>query len=142
MNSNNAPKWFIIVAALALVWNLFGVMAFVMHANMSPDAIAALPEAERALYESYPMWALIAFACAVFGGVLGSLLLVLKKSLAVPVLLISLIGVLVQMGHSFLIARSHEVYGPESIALPILVLVIAIYLVMLAGKAKKRGWTD
>lgn len=145
MNSRNtvpAPKWFIVFAILALVWNLLGVMAFYMQVNMTPDTIAAMPEAEQALYNSYPIWALIAFACAVFGGVLGSLLLVLKKNLAGPLLLISLIGVLVQVGHTVFVAKAYEVYGPGSLAMPVLLVVIAAYLVMLAGKAKKNSWTS
>ena len=144
MNSNptaKAPKWFTIFAVLALLWNLLGVMAFGMQVSMSPEDMAALPDAERALYASYPTWALIAFACAVFGGALGSLLLLMKKNLAGPVLLLSLLGVLVQMGHSFFIAKSYEVYGPGALVMPIMVVVVAVYLVMLAGKAKKNGWT-
>ncbi|HET6564487.1 MAG TPA: hypothetical protein VFG52_03665, partial [Xanthomonadales bacterium] len=117
-------------------------MAFVMHVNMSPEALATLPEAEQALYNSYPAWALVAFAVAVFGGALGSLLLVLRKNLAGPVLQLSLVAVLIQMGHSMFIAKSYEVYGPGSVVMPIMVIVVAIYLVMLAAKAKKNGWTS
>lgn len=145
MNSRNtvpAPKWFIAFAILALVWNLLGVMAFYMQVNTTPDTIATMPEAEQALYNNYPGWALIAFACAVFGGVLGSLLLVLKKNLAGPLLLISLIGVLVQVGHTVFVAKAYEVYGPGSLVMPIMLVVIAAYLVMLAGKAKKNSWTS
>ncbi|MDZ4729274.1 MAG: hypothetical protein SH820_04965 [Xanthomonadales bacterium] len=145
MNSysgSSAPKWFTIFAILALLWNLLGVMAFVMQATMSPEALAALPEAEQALYNNYPTWALVAFGVAVFGGALGSLLLALKKNVAGPVLLISLIGVLLQTGHSFFGAKAYEVYGPSSLIMPIMVVVIAIYLVMLAAKAKNNGWTN
>lgn len=145
MNSNNtvpAPKWFTVFAILALAWNLLGVMAFYMQLNMTPEAIAALPEAEQALYNNYPGWALIAFACAVFGGVLGSLLLILKKNLAGTLLLISLIGVVVQAGHTVFVAKAYEALGPGSLAMPLMLLVIAAYLVMLAGKAKKNAWTS
>jgi len=145
MNSysgSSAPKWFTFFAILALLWNLLGVMAFVMQATMSPEALAALPEAEQALYNNYPTWALVAFGVAVFGGALGSLLLALKKNVAGPVLLISLIGVLLQTGHSFFGAKAYEVYGPSSLIMPIMVVVIAIYLVMLAAKAKNNGWTN
>jgi hypothetical protein len=144
MNSSSspAPRWFTIFAILALLWNLLGVAAFVMQATLSPEAIAAMPEAEQALYNNYPSWALIAFAVGVFGGLVGSLLLVLKKNLAGPVLWLSLIGVLIQMGYGFLIARSHEVLGPTSVIMPLVVIVIAVYLVMLAAKAKRNGWTS
>ena len=59
------PRWFSVVAWVALVWNLLGVMAFAAQMMMTPEMLAALPEAERNLYENVPMWATIAFACAV-----------------------------------------------------------------------------
>ncbi len=138
---SNAPKWFTIVAILALAWNLFGVMAYMMQVNMTADDIAALPAAEQALYNNYPAWAMIAFGVAVFGGTLGSLLLVLKKNLAGPVLQLSLIAALIQMVHSLFIAKAYEVYGPTSLILPLAVIVIAALLVLLAARAKKNGWT-
>jgi len=145
MNSNNtvpAPKWFTIFAILALLWNLLGVMAFYMQVNMTSEALSALSEAEQALYTNYPQWALLAFAVAVFGGVLGCLLLVLKKSLAGPVLLLSLVGLLIQMGHSIFIAKAYEVQGTGALVMAVALVVIAVYLVLLAGKAKKSGWTS
>jgi hypothetical protein len=145
MNSTpavKAPKWFNVVAIVALVWNLFGVMSFIFHSTMSPEALAALPDAERELYAQYPTWTYVAFAIAVFGGTLGSLLLILKKNLAGPILILSLIAILIQMYHSVFIADSMAVYGPGSLVMPVLVIAIAIYLVLLANKAKKSGWTS
>jgi hypothetical protein len=144
MNSSTsaAPRWFTIFAILALLWNLMGIAAFVMQATISPQALAALPEAEQALYNNYPMWALIAFGAGVFGGALGSLLLVMKKNLAGPVLWISLIAVVIQMGYAVFIARVHELLGADALIMPVMVVVIAVYLVMLAAKAKRNGWTS
>jgi len=134
------PGWFKVVAGVALVWNLMGVMAFVSDRMMTPEMIAALSQPEQALYANLPMWATVAFAFAVFGGALGCLLLVLRKSLAVIVLAISLIGVLVQMFHSFFISNSVEVYGPSVAIMPTMVVVVAIALVLLARSAKSKRW--
>ena len=60
------PRWFIVTAALAVVWNLLGVAAFVMQISMTPEMIAELPEAQQALLESMPQWVLIAFAIATY----------------------------------------------------------------------------
>lgn len=141
-STNKAPKWFMIVAVAALVWNLLGVMAYLMQVTMGPDALAALPEAQRQLYENTPAWATAAFAVAVNGGALGCLLLVLKKNLAGIFLQLSLAGVLVQMFHSFFMSNSFEVFGPGGMIMPVMVLVIAIYLVTLAAKAKTLRWTN
>ena len=141
-SSKTAPKWFMIVAGILLVWNLFGVMAYIMQVTMGPEALAALPEAQRQLYENTPVWATAAFAVAVNGGTLGCLLLILKRSLAGIFLQLSLAGVLVQMFHSFFISNAYEVFGPGGTVMPVMVLVIAVYLVFLAAKAKANHWTS
>jgi len=38
--------------------------------------------------------------------------------------------------------RSFEVFGPGGMVMPVMVIVIAVYLVMLAAKAKSNKWTS
>jgi len=141
-NEKTIPKWFIPVAILAMVWNLMGVMAFISQVMMTPEMIAELPQAEQVFYTSLPLWATMAFACAVFGGAFGSLALLMKKMLAEPLLILSLVGVAVQMFHSFVISNSFEVFGPGGAIMPAMIVIIAIVLVRLTGKAKINGWLN
>lgn len=136
------PRSFWIIAAVALVWNLLGVMAYIMQMTMTEEALLALPAAERALYENVPAWATSAFAIAVNAGALGCILLLLRRAWAVPVLIVSLAGVLVQMYHSLFIARSIDVYGLGGLSMPVLVVVIAVFLVWYARQAHSRNWID
>jgi hypothetical protein len=138
--STNPPKMFYWVSGAALVWNLLGVMAYVGQVTMSPEVLDSLPEAQRALYESTPSWATSAFAIAVNAGAIGCLLLVLRKALALPVLLLSLTGVLVQMFHNFFLSDAVEVMGAAAVVGPVFVIVIGIYLVWFANDAKQKGW--
>ncbi|MDH4013213.1 MAG: hypothetical protein OEU33_04170, partial [Chromatiales bacterium] len=55
--SNQPTRWFWILAIAALVWNLLGVMAYVMQVSMTEEALALLPEDQRVLYETVPAWA-------------------------------------------------------------------------------------
>ena len=137
-----APGWYMIVVVILFIWNLLGVMAYIMQATMSPETLAAMPDAQREMYENTPAWATAAFALAVHGGALGCLLLILRKNLASLFLQISLAAVLVQMFHSFFMSKSFEVFGPGEMVMPVLVIVIAIYLVTLAAKAKAQKWTN
>lgn len=139
---SKAPKWFMIVAAVLLVWNLLGVMAYIMQVMMTAETLAALPQEQRELYENTPAWATAAFAVAVNFGALGCVLLLLKRNLAGLFLQMSLAGVLVQMFHSFFMSKSFEVFGPGGLVMPVMVIVIAIYLVVLAARAKANGWTS
>ena len=71
---------FWIIGAVALIWNVMGFINF--FGQMNADALAAMPKAQRAIIEGRPAWATGAFAIAVFGGALGCLLLLLRKSAA------------------------------------------------------------
>ena len=141
-STNKLPTSFYIISGAALVWNLLGVMAYVMQVTMTQEAMNALPEAERMLLENAPVWATSAFAIAVNGGALGCLLLLLRQAWAFPVLVASLVGVLLQMYHSFFIANSIEVYGPGRMIMPAMILVIAIFLVWYSKGAKEKGWIN
>lgn len=141
MTSVNKPAtWFWIVSAIALVWNLMGVMAYIAQVTISAETLQALPDNERALYESAPTWATAAFAIAVWGGVLGSILLLIRKKWATAVLIVSFIGIVVQMIHSFFIANSFEVYGPGGLVMPVMILIFGAGLIWFSRKAEANGW--
>ena len=139
-SSNKPATWFWIVSAIALVWNLMGAIAYIAHVMITPEAIQALPEAEQALYHSKPAWATAAFAFAVWGGTVGCILLLLRKKIATPVFTLSLLGVLVQMYHSFFVIDSMAVYGPGGMIMPIMVILIGIFLIWFSRNATNRGW--
>ena len=85
---------FWVIGVIALVWHLMGSMNFVMQMNRS--AVADMPESYRIVIEGRPLWATAAFAVAVFGGAIGSVLLLLRKPAAIFLFIASLLGVLVQ----------------------------------------------
>ncbi len=138
--SNKPATWFWIVSTLALVWNLMGAMAYLAQVTMSPETLQALPENERALMESTPAWATGAFAVAVWGGTLGSILLLLRTKLASLVFILSFVGILVQMVHAFGMSKSIEVYGPGGMIMPTMVLIIGAGLIAFSRKATANGW--
>jgi hypothetical protein len=140
LESYKAPIWFTVVSVLLLVWNFLGVMAYISQVTMGPEALAALPDDQRQILENTPVWATAAFAIAVNGGALGCLLLVVKSKLAGLFLQLSLAGVLVQMFYSFFMTNSFEVFGPGAVIMPAMVLIIAVFLVVLAAKAKSKLW--
>lgn len=136
------PVWFWIIAIAALLWNLVGVLAFAseIYLMSEPAWLAQLSNAERALYENLPAWATVAYAVAVFAGVLGSLMLVLKKQLALPLLVLSLVGVFVEMTYIFFFSDSLRVMGNQVIFTQSVVIVIAVLLVWFARLSAARGW--
>lgn len=137
---DSIPGSFRIISWAALIWNLLGVAGFVAHITMTEEALMKLPEAQREFYETMPAWADGAFAVAVVGGVLGSVLLLLRKAWAIPFFIASLAGVLVQQYHAFVMADGLRMFGAGNLVLPALVMVIAVFLVWYSRKAGARAW--
>ncbi len=135
------PIWFWIVAVVFLLWNIIGVMSFVGHTFITEEAISKLPSAERELYESYPQWATIVFAIAVFFGITGSLGLILKQKWCKMAFIISLFAIIIQMSHNVFFTKSIAVYGlAQAITMPILLVVIGTFLVWFSKYSSHKGW--
>ena len=126
------------IGAVALIWNVMGTMNFFVQ--MNADALAAYPAAERAIVEGRPAWATGAFAIAVFGGTLGSLLLLLRKSAAFYVFIASLLGVVVTHIHTLRVASSAVDFGLAVIAAISMSVVVAALLIGYSKLAESKGW--
>jgi hypothetical protein len=131
---------FWIIGAAALVWNLLGIVIYVGQVTMTPEALAKLTEAQQDLITSTPAWANAAWAIAVNAGAFGSLLLLLRKSWAIPMFLLSLIAVVVQDFEAFVLRDAYGVLGINSLIIPSMVFVIAIALYVYARHTRNRGW--
>ena len=124
---------FWVIGAVALVWNALGSMNYIMQ--MNPDTLADYPEAARTLVEGRPSWATGAFAIAVFGGALGCLLLLLRKSAAYYVFIASLIGVIVTNIHTLGVTGSTEIWVGSLMS-----LVVAAFLIWYSKMTERKGW--
>ena len=127
---------FWIIGAVALIWNVAGVVNY--FAQMNPDALATYREAERAIVEGRPAWATGAFAIAVFGGALGSLLLLLRKSAAYYLFIASLLGVIATMTHTIGVGIDFGL--GEILGIILMPLVVAALLIWYSKWAESKGW--
>jgi len=130
---------FWVIGIVALIWNVLGVMNYL--SQMNAETVATMPETHRAIIEGRPAWATGGFAIAVFGGALGCLLLLLRKSAASYLFIASLVGVIVTMIHTFGIVGSTNDFSPFEILLMILMpLVVAAFLIGYSKLAERKAW--
>ena len=142
MTTSATPNWFKPALWAALIWNLLGVFAFIMHLMMTPEMISKLPLDQQAAYSNVPLWSTIAFAVAVFGGTLGCILLLAKNAFATPTFALSLVAIFTQQFHNFIVINSIKMLGVSAVFMPILVIVIAFLLLYLSIKSKQQGWLN
>ena len=136
----SVPLWFWIVAGIALLWNLMGTAAFAAQMMMTEEALAPLPEDQQELYRNIPGWVNIAFGFAVFGGVLGSIGLLMRKRWATFVFVLSLLGVIGQQSYMYLFSDTMAIMGAGAAIFPTIVLLASVGLIVLAIVATQRRW--
>jgi len=127
------PVWFWIVSALALIWNAMGVMQYLQQAYKTESFKEMSTPEQLEIYANLPSWYTAAFALAVFGGVLGCLLLLLRKRLATTILLISFIAIIIQMSYVTFSLKMANAMTP-------MFIIVGALLVWLSKIATKKGW--
>ena len=117
-NETKVPMSFWIVAGVATAWNLIGLMIYYQQVTVTPEVLAQnfTPE-QVAFITQTPAWATSAYAIAVNAGLLGSILLLLRKAWAIPLYAISLVAILVQNLHGFVLADGLAVWGSGGLVL-------------------------
>ncbi|WP_404341477.1 hypothetical protein [Pseudoalteromonas mariniglutinosa] len=135
-----APNWLKPLAWAALIWNLLGVIAFVMQMMISPEMLSKLPAEQQVAYANTPIWSTIAFAVAVFAGSLGCVFLLAKKALAYMLFIASLIAIIIQQYYNFMVIDSIALFGSNALLMPTLVIIAAIILLLVSRRGKTERW--
>lgn len=137
---NKPPRSFYAIGIAALIWNLIGVMAYVMQVTMSDAAMAALPEQQQAYIQNSPVWVTAAYAIATNAGALGCVLLLLRQSWAFLVLVMSFAGILIQNLYGYLMGGAVDAYGAAGVGLSVAVMVVGAFLIWYSKGATDKGW--
>ena len=135
---NKTTTTFWIISAVALLWNLMGVYAYLEQAYMTDEVIATLPEPEQMYYNNVEAWVIAAFAIAVFAGTFGCLALLFRKKMALILFILSLIAVLLQATYNFYIQKFMPIEGIQIIC-TLVIILIAILLIWFSKDAIKKG---
>ncbi len=123
--SRKAPTWYYLIAGVLLVWNLIGFMFYLQHAMLTPEtAPEGIDATMLAFMEATPVWATSAYAIAVNIGVLACVFLFLRKSLAAPLFVVSLVGALVLDFDSFVLRDVVAIWGNGSYIVPSAVIIV------------------
>ena len=136
----DTPMTHWLVAGAALIWNLFGFSIYYMTVTITEEQMLARFNQEQVVYmEAIPIWVTSAFAIAVTAAVIASVLLLLRKALALPVFVVSLVAVLIQHTYSFILTDVVAVLGVVQAYIAGTVLGITVLLILYSLWARKKG---
>src|ERR1035438_4518088 len=140
IQSAKTPWHLWVVGVVSLLWNSVGAMDFVMTQTKNKAYMKGFTPAQLEFYYGFPLWVVAAWGIATWGGVLGSLLLLLRKGLAVHLFLASFVGMVITTVRNFGLSNGMEVMGGASaLVFSIAILVIGALLLVYAWSMRKRG---
>ena len=129
--------WYMPAAIASLLFMALGCVAYLMHVLLDP---ATLEPDQRAAFEALPAWVTGAQAVAVWVGALGALMLVMRKKLAEPMLLVSLVAVLVWLAGLLLVTDVRENMSANDLLVAIIVTALTWTIFWFARHSRQRGW--
>lgn len=129
-----------VIGIVGGLWSSMGVVSFVLTQMRVEAVMSQFPPQQREYFESFPLWAVAFWAIWVFGGVIGSLLLLLRNRLAFPVLLASVIGAMVSnLGGLFLLGGMEVMAETGGLGLTVYPVIFAAFLAYYARAMIKKG---
>ena len=138
---NRPPRWFGPVLIVLLLWGAMGLWSFYAHVTQGPQAMGAQPTAyDRRLYASLPGWYVWVFGIATWGGLAATVALAVRRAVAVPLALLSVVAIVAMFGWMFLATDIVAAKGVWTTGFPALILAVGVYQWWLARRARRRGW--
>ena len=139
-NTNKPNTVFWIIGVITLIWNGLGVANYLQQAYKPASFLEKFSGDQIALLDGLPVWMTALFAIAVFAGTLGCVALLLRKKIAVVLFLMSFLAATVQQLYWIFGTNATEVFS-ESLpyTMPILVIVVAAFLVWYSKDQKRKG---
>lgn len=131
------------VGVLSLLWNGFGGFDFVQTTTRGEAYMrqSGFGDEMIAYYNAMPGWMYVPWTLGVWGGVIGSILLLLRRRWAVHAFALSLAGAVVSLIYSKLINPPPPL--PADLAamawMPFVIVAIALFLVAYAWTMAKKG---
>lgn len=138
--SSRPPWYFWVVSGLGFVWNIGGPLDWVMTKTHNATYMALTTPEQRAWFASYPWWMEAAWALGVWGAIIGSLLLLLRSRFAVPVLAVSLGGLIVGTVYQYGISdMPASLRTPGGVGFTAALWVVAASLLWFSVRMRARG---
>jgi hypothetical protein len=141
MVDHYAPRpvagWFKFAAVASILFMAVGCAGYVLDVTSDPASLAL---DQRALMEARPTWQVAAYAIAVWVGLIGAIFLFLRRKLAEPLLLISLVACVFTFLPYFVVPAVRNLVSTNDIAFGLAILAITWTIFWFARHSRQRGW--
>lgn len=137
IQTETRPRWYMAAAIASVLFMLVGVAGFVMDLATDPRS---LPADQQALEIARPLWMKLVYALAVWTGLAGSLLVVFRRRLAEPLLMISLVTTVLTFVPYAVVPAVRQAIGRSDVIAAVIVMGLVTLIYAFARRARRRGW--
>lgn len=134
-----APRQLWIVGVLSLLWNAFGVTDYVLTKTNNAAYLSQFTAEQLAYFASYPAWATAGWALGVWGALAGSILLLMRRRLAVAAFGVSLAGMAISFGYQFGMSDAIAVLGASLAGFALVIVAVGIGLFVYSRRQAARA---
>lgn len=138
MNTMKAPIHLWIIGILSLLWNAIGAFDYSATQLKLDFYMSQFTQQQLDYFYSFPAWVDAAWAVGVWGALLGSLALLLRKAFSVWLFGVSILGMAGTSAYSFLLTDGSAVAGEGALMFTIVIWVIALFLFVYARAMAAR----
>jgi hypothetical protein len=141
-NRTAGTPWHLwVVGIVSLLWNGLGAFDYLMTRMRADWYVAQFTPEQIAYFDTFPLWVDISWALGVWGAVLGSIGLLMRKTWAVWAFGISLVGMLLTTIYTFLLTDGLAIMGGSTgiILFNVAIWAVGILLFGYAAAMKNRG---
>jgi hypothetical protein len=136
-----APWHLWVVGIVGVLWNGFGAFDYTMT-NLQGDAWlqqAGMTQQQIDYFHAMPSWMMAVWAVGVWGGLLGAILLLVRRKLALPVFVASLAAYVLSLIYYYVLTDGLAAMGQSMLPMNIAILVGCLFFVWYAWTMTKRG---
>jgi len=136
-----APWHLWVIGIVTLIWNAGGAFDYFMTQSQNESYMSNFTAEQLAYFYSFPTWTNATWAIAVWLAVLGSVLLLMRNSLALWSYVVSFVGLVLTSVYTYLIAdvSSIDLMGVGSAVFTLLIFIVSALLIWYARAMKQRG---
>ena len=130
-----------VVGVVGLLWNAFGCIDYTMTALQGEVWLRqmGMTDAQITSYQAMPAWMTAVWAIGVWGAMLGTVLLLLRKKLAYPVFVVSLIAYVASLVYAYALSDQAEVMPEGTWIMQAVILVGCLFFVWYSRMMANRG---
>lgn len=128
-----------VIGIVSVLWNAIGAFDYTATQLRLEAYMSAFTPEQLEYFYGFPAWSVAAWALGVWGAFVGSIALLLRKSWAVWLFGVSIVGLVFTTLHNFVLTDGAAMMGPGAMAFSAVIWAIALFLFFYARAMAKRG---